>query len=208
MNHDQPDRRAALLTAAIGVFARYGFRKTSMDEVARAAGLSRQGLYGHFATKDALFREAVHFLLESSLGAGARALAAPGDGDGGPLEEALLDAFDAAYGPFLGSDGLSGSPHLGELLEAAQALLGDLIATAERDFKAAVARRLEAVAAAWAPLGLGAAELTEVLDAAAAGLKHRRTNDRAAFRERLSQVIRLVCRGRADDEAHAPSLER
>lgn len=194
MNHDQPDRRAALLTAAIGVFARYGFRKTSMDEVARAAGLSRQGLYGHFATKDALFREAVRFLLESSLGAGARALA--GDG-AAPLEEALLDAFDAAYGPFLGSDGLSGSPHLGELLEAAQALLGDLIATAEQDFKAAVARRLEAVAAAWAPLGLGAAELAEVLDAAATGLKHRQTNDRAAFRARLSQVIRLVCRGQA-----------
>ena len=38
-------RREALLEAAVGVFARYGFRKTSMDEVARAAGVSRQGLY-------------------------------------------------------------------------------------------------------------------------------------------------------------------
>ena len=42
-------RQEAVLEAAVGVFARYGFRKTSMDEVARAAGVSRQGLYLQFA---------------------------------------------------------------------------------------------------------------------------------------------------------------
>jgi AcrR family transcriptional regulator len=35
------ERRAALLAAAAEVFARYGYRKASMDDVARAAGLSR-----------------------------------------------------------------------------------------------------------------------------------------------------------------------
>ncbi len=43
-------RQAAVLEAAVGVFARYGYRKTSMDEVARAAGVSRQGLYLQFAS--------------------------------------------------------------------------------------------------------------------------------------------------------------
>jgi AcrR family transcriptional regulator len=53
------ERRAALLAAAAEVFARYGYRKASMDDVARAAGLSRQGLYLHYPTKDALFKAAV-----------------------------------------------------------------------------------------------------------------------------------------------------
>jgi len=32
-------RRDAVLAAAQGVFLRYGFKKTSMDDLARAAGL-------------------------------------------------------------------------------------------------------------------------------------------------------------------------
>jgi AcrR family transcriptional regulator len=47
-------RRRALLDAALAVFSRYGYQKTSMDEVARSAQLSRQGLYLHFATKEEL----------------------------------------------------------------------------------------------------------------------------------------------------------
>ena len=53
MSTDDP-RRSRLLEAALGVFLRYGYKKTSMDEVARAADLSRQGLYLHFATKGAV----------------------------------------------------------------------------------------------------------------------------------------------------------
>src|SRR6266536_3276740 len=49
-------RRATLVEIATGVFTRYGFKKTSMDDVARAAGLSRAGLYLHFANKTELFR--------------------------------------------------------------------------------------------------------------------------------------------------------
>ncbi len=46
----EPARRESILQAAVGVFLRYGYKKTSMDDLARAAGLSRQGLYLHFAT--------------------------------------------------------------------------------------------------------------------------------------------------------------
>ena len=44
-----------ILDAAGGVLLRYGFRKASVDDVARAAGISRQGLYLHFATRGQLF---------------------------------------------------------------------------------------------------------------------------------------------------------
>ena len=64
---DHSDRRLRVLDAAIGTFSRYGFRKTSMDEVARAAEISRQGLYLYFRNKDDLFREAMQKLLDDGL---------------------------------------------------------------------------------------------------------------------------------------------
>ena len=67
-------RRRKLLDTALTVFLRYGYRKTSMDEVARAAQVSRQGLYLHFATKEELFRATVQHTLESSLAAATAAL--------------------------------------------------------------------------------------------------------------------------------------
>ena len=63
----ESDRRGHVLDVAMGVFARFGFRKTSMEEVARASHLSRQGLYLHFATKEQLFHAAVRHALETGL---------------------------------------------------------------------------------------------------------------------------------------------
>ena len=55
--------------AATAAFLRYGFKKTSMDDVARAAGVSRQGLYLYFDTKDFLFREALQYLVSHMISA-------------------------------------------------------------------------------------------------------------------------------------------
>ena len=54
--------RERILDAAMAVFAQFGFRRASMDEVAREAGLTRQAVYHHFASKEALFRAAVEAL--------------------------------------------------------------------------------------------------------------------------------------------------
>src|SRR4051812_11136713 len=94
-------RRAAILEAATGVFLRYGFKKTSMDDLARAAGLSRQGLYLHFATKDALFKEAVLQVIARTRAAGRAALAR----DSLDVEERLLGAFEAVHGQAIGEGG-------------------------------------------------------------------------------------------------------
>lgn len=46
-----------ILAAAEECFARYGFNKTSMEDIARTAGLSRRSVYRHFPDKAALFNE-------------------------------------------------------------------------------------------------------------------------------------------------------
>jgi len=75
-----PLRRRQLLDVAARVFADHGFHATTMEEVARAAGVSKPVLYHHFSSKRALYRE----LLQD---VGAR------------LVEAIETAADAGHGP-------------------------------------------------------------------------------------------------------------
>lgn len=53
----QNDQKIAqILDAALPVFVRYGFKKTSMADIAQAAGISRASLYLSFSNKEELFR--------------------------------------------------------------------------------------------------------------------------------------------------------
>ncbi|RDL49230.1 putative HTH-type transcriptional regulator YfiR [Ensifer sp. M14] len=45
-----------ILDAALPVFVRYGIRKTTMADIARAAGISRASLYLSFSSKEDVFR--------------------------------------------------------------------------------------------------------------------------------------------------------
>jgi AcrR family transcriptional regulator len=51
----RPLREARLLDAAARRFARFGFDKTSIDEIATDAGVSKGAVYLHWPSKDALF---------------------------------------------------------------------------------------------------------------------------------------------------------
>lgn len=48
-------RGQQLLDVAERLFADHGFKDTSMEDVARAAGVTRTVVYGHYANKDAIF---------------------------------------------------------------------------------------------------------------------------------------------------------
>lgn len=55
---------AEILRAAWPLFVRFGFRKLSMTEIARAASISRPTLYAAFGSKEDIFRAAVAAELE------------------------------------------------------------------------------------------------------------------------------------------------
>jgi TetR/AcrR family acrAB operon transcriptional repressor len=50
-----PDRPTRILTAAAKLIAHYGYDKTTVDDIARAAGISKGAVYLHWKSKDALF---------------------------------------------------------------------------------------------------------------------------------------------------------
>lgn len=50
------DRTDQILDSSLAVFCRYGFSKTTMKDLADAAGISRASLYLHFNNKEELFR--------------------------------------------------------------------------------------------------------------------------------------------------------
>src|SRR5581483_7929524 len=49
------DARGAILEATIDLVARQGLGRTSLEEIAAAAGVSRSAIYWHFKSKDDLF---------------------------------------------------------------------------------------------------------------------------------------------------------
>jgi AcrR family transcriptional regulator len=181
-------RRAAVLAAAQGVFLRYGFKKTSMDDLARAAGLSRQGLYLQFQTKEALFKAVLEHLM-AQLETTARAALARDDA---AIEDRLVAGFEAFYGRMIELE----SGHFDELFETATALVGPLHEEMEGKFAAAIAGVLsrEGVAAAWKPAGISAKDLAEHLCATATGIKHA-AKTLAAFRARMRTAVRIAVRG-------------
>ncbi len=92
-------RRERVLAVALEVFGRHGFRKTSMEDVARSADISRQGLYLHFASKEALFQAAVRQELDTALEDASRCL----DMAGVDLGRRVVLALDAWLGRYVGS---------------------------------------------------------------------------------------------------------
>lgn len=53
------EKREQILIGAEKLFTRYGYLKTTMDEIAEIAGLKKASLYYYYTSKDAIFRDVV-----------------------------------------------------------------------------------------------------------------------------------------------------
>jgi TetR/AcrR family transcriptional regulator, regulator of autoinduction and epiphytic fitness len=179
-------RQEQVLSVALEVFGRYGFRKTSMDEVARSADISRQGLYLYFASKEELFRAAVRHELDTALTDASRSL----DQEDAALEDRVVAALDAWMGRFVGSTLAS---DIGNMLENSEMQLGDMAA----EFSAAFEARLSsAIAQATTEndrrqLGVTPGEITGMLHAVGKGWRFQ-VASRSEFVANVTVAVRLV----------------
>jgi AcrR family transcriptional regulator len=124
MAHTEPQDR--ILDAALRVFRRHGFRRSSIEQAAEEAGLTRQALYHHFSSKEALFRAVIARLYEGALAAEMAAAEAE-EHAGHGLAEILVAEVSARLRLVLTS--LEGSPHTEELFSEHLARTPDLYHT-------------------------------------------------------------------------------
>jgi AcrR family transcriptional regulator len=179
-------RKRQILEAALATFLRFGFRKTSMDDVAQAAELSRQALYLHFATKEELFCAALSHYLQGALRDATECLSAPDV----PLRQRLLGALDAWVGRVVGISG----ENISDLHEASVRHGGAAMADYDASFVKALTQSLrqQGVPNGHKAAGLSARQIAETLLLVARGLKYDVTS-RKDFLERLKPSLRLIC---------------
>lgn len=63
----QKRNRALILDAALEVFSRHGFRGSTLDQIAEAAGLSKPNMLYYFPSKEAIHAELLEGLLDTWL---------------------------------------------------------------------------------------------------------------------------------------------
>jgi AcrR family transcriptional regulator len=164
-----PDRRRAILEAAFKTFVAYGFKRTTMADIAEGAGISRPALYLLFKNKNDIFRAGFQIFVEELLHAMEKVL----DGQG-HLPTRVADAVIAGMvTPF---KAIVDTPHGAELFDAKQALADDLgnewFARMQALIRKAI-DRAETTRELQLPVGADSAAVARLLVNGLEGIKHR-----------------------------------
>ena len=183
MSDDDP-----VLVAALTLFARHGFQRTSMADIAREAGIARATLYLRHRDKRAVFEALAARQVAAAL-AGAEA-AWTQDGDPAANIEAAILGKDLGFFHLLNE-----TPHGAELLAVDAVLTRGHVAALDTGFVAIMARRAEGLAAAGSDLSAfgGAEGFGLFLATAGAGLKHE-CRDEAQYRNAVRRLARVAAR--------------
>jgi AcrR family transcriptional regulator len=189
--------RDRILDAAMLVFRRHGFRRSSIEQAAEAAGLTRQALYHHFNSKEALFRAVIERLHEDALAAETDAAKAA-EKAGGSLADIVVAQVTGRLTQLIAS--FDSSPHIEELFSEHLIQARDLyqkyggryaeqgVATVER-----VCRKQRLVLAR----GMNARELWRCVEMAVNGSKsmHPKMQPTDAFLGDLEVMLRTLIAG-------------
>lgn len=114
-------KRNVVFDAASEVFALYGYKRTTMQDIAQAVGFSRPALYLLFDNKETLFRELTDYRLNKALDATKTKLAEKEE-----LKIRIIHALLIFESIFY--EPVSKSPHGAELMDINQSLASDVMA--------------------------------------------------------------------------------
>lgn len=173
--------------SALQAFASYGFRKTSMDDIARGAGMSRPAVYLHYKNKEAIVRSLTERHYDEKLIAIRQALAG-----GGSVSETVTRAIKAHCE---GMATILASPHGLELLDAGKSNAPDIVTEGEAELAAIYAEWLKREAnAGRAQIADAPEDVAKTITAALKGIKMTSANAEE-FEQRVSQLASLFGAG-------------
>ena len=161
------------------MFRRYGFRRASVDAIAREANVAKPTLYAYFADKSALFRAIVEYEATEILAAARRAASSRK-----PAAERIADVLSAKFTRTW--ELVHSSRHAAELLDVKNALGAAAVAKLDHEFLALL---IEAI-----PSAKRARSLAQMLMRAAAGAAYDATTV-AMHRKHLGELVRVILAG-------------
>lgn len=181
-------RRARILEGALEMFLAYGFARTTMDDIARAAELSRPALYLAFRNKGDIYRAIARCLLAECQRRAEAALAQPG-----PLVDRLDSLIETALFDMLRD--IDATPHGPDLLDRRNSLAGDDVArwrtAMDTALEAAFAREAQDNGVDAQARGFSARAVAETFLDALEGMKSR-LSDPACRLDRARSLARVL----------------
>jgi AcrR family transcriptional regulator len=181
----------AIVLAALELFTRHGYRKTSIDDIAQAAQVAKRTVYLHFKNKAAVFLAILEYLGDQIR---QRCIAA--ERMSGTVVDRLTGLLDAYFG--LGFDLFSKSEHMPELEETFSKLARTKISELNTEYEDRLARFLRSLQKTGEiggpPQGLTVGQIVHILTRAAEGAKHdaKVQGDRRALERRLRELAMLT----------------
>ncbi|WP_298164860.1 TetR/AcrR family transcriptional regulator [Novosphingobium sp.] len=173
-------RRERLLDAAETLFVAQGFRATSIEAIAEAAGMSKVTLYGYFRDKEAVFAAVAERIADTMESAVEAALAADT-----PFPSPLATALVAKHA--IVQARVQRSTFAGELFQAKAAHVAQRFAALDTAI-------LTGLTEALVRAGHGrewAAETAQLLFSAANGIANRASDPKVMVR-RIERLVRAV----------------
>ena len=162
------EKRTRILHAAQSLFIRYGVKRTSIDEVARAADIAKGTLYLYYDSKEMLFAEVAKNICADT------------------LAERLVGILDAEIGVLHRL--VEQSPHVRELTETKEAIASATFATLDQDIKQLITTLIREENIAMH----GAAEM---FIAAAVGTIASGDSEARLYRSRLRAIVDVLIVG-------------
>jgi AcrR family transcriptional regulator len=182
-------KRALVIEAAVLLFSRHGFRKTSIDQIAAQAQVAKPTVYAYFDDKEALFVAVCEHLCETIFAEAELAKDAGGD-----LAERIARMLSAKFTRVF--ELVGSSPHAEELLQASRNdRARQVVERADERFAALLGGEIRGAAKRreldLAALGVSPAELVRALHQAAHGASYGATSA-DEHRKSIERLTRLV----------------
>ncbi|MCO6391224.1 TetR family transcriptional regulator [Aliihoeflea aestuarii] len=155
------ERRVRILDGAMGCFLAYGYQRTTMDDIARAAEISRPALYLQFRNKADIYRALASAFMEHALENAVSAFQAAGD-----LETRLRSGLSCVM-DLVGA--VEASPHGADILDMKSSLAADIVASGRAKMRATIEGAIAASGATACSARVCAEMLLDAMD----GMKQR-----------------------------------
>lgn len=180
------EREINIIESAFSVFSRYGVKRTGMNDIARAAGISRQTLYNVFSNKDEVLRGTIRLFTDRAIQ----------EIEQGLLSQASLGAqldliFEhIALRPYAL---IHASPNAEDIIQGMNAASRDEIESSNERFRAVIESILSPYKSIFRKSKIAVIPLSDLIQRSASAMKQQ-ARDEAHLQELLDSLKKAVLR--------------